>query len=111
MRIVSRFSLVYSMRSGVYEVGVLLQYAEELGGRAIRGAFGGHGVVRGWFFVVRGGGGLDCSSFGRMLFICRNLFIPFFYLSYECFLFFDYVFFFQFLLCKDCVDILYTTGC
>ena len=38
MRIVSRFPLVYSRRSGVYEVGVLLQYAEELGGRAIRGA-------------------------------------------------------------------------
>ena len=55
MRIISRFSLVYSRRSGVYEVGVLLQDAEELGGRAVRGAFGGHGVVRGWFFVVRGG--------------------------------------------------------
>ena len=38
MLIVSSFSLVYSRRSGVYEVGVLLQYAEELGGRAIRGA-------------------------------------------------------------------------
>lgn len=38
MRIVSRFSLVYSCRSGIYQVGVLLQDAEELGGRAIWGA-------------------------------------------------------------------------
>ena len=38
MRIVSRFSLVYSRRSGIYQVGVLLQDAEEFAGRAIRGA-------------------------------------------------------------------------
>lgn len=38
MRIVSRFSLVYSRRSGVYKFRVLLQDAEELGCRAIRGA-------------------------------------------------------------------------